>query len=294
MELLFHEPPNYTFLRAFSCTCWPNLRPYNNHKLAFLSTQCVFLGYSSLYKGYKCLDHSTGHIYISRDVMFDEHLFPFASAPSASTTPPSTTTFPDREHVAYSDHVRHYRLELLATDNLVDCCSLPLSGPRSSDGSTAPGMTLSPLGANPVAYVNNGMSATTDIPPAIAGTPASSVVLVGSHALTRPDSVPHPTTEVASVPPPAESSTPASASTAFLTPSLPVDDHVALSEPVAPLATMVTCLWNNITKPRVLTDGTILYNPTRWGFFAAPSSYRVALADDQWCVAMQSMFIALQ
>jgi hypothetical protein len=77
MELLFHESPNYTFLRVFGYECWPNLRPYNNHKLDFQSIQCVFLSYNSMHKSYKCLDRSTGRIYISRDVVFDEHLFSF-------------------------------------------------------------------------------------------------------------------------------------------------------------------------------------------------------------------------
>jgi histone deacetylase 1/2 len=76
-EHLLHVKPNYDALRVFGCACWPNLRPYNTRKLAFRSKRCVFLGYSPLHKGVKCLDISTGRIYISRDVVFDENVFPF-------------------------------------------------------------------------------------------------------------------------------------------------------------------------------------------------------------------------
>jgi hypothetical protein len=66
-------------LRVFGWACWPNLCPYNKRKLAFCSVWCVFIGYSPLHKGVKCLDINTGHRYISRDVFFDENVFPFAS-----------------------------------------------------------------------------------------------------------------------------------------------------------------------------------------------------------------------
>ena len=39
----------------------------------------MFLGYSTLHKGFRCLAPKEGRIYISRDVVFDEHVFPFAS-----------------------------------------------------------------------------------------------------------------------------------------------------------------------------------------------------------------------
>lgn len=78
LETLFQEKPNYTGLRTFGCSCWPNLRPFNTHKLQFRSKQCVFLGYSNLHKGFKCLDVSGGRIYISRDVVFDETVYPFS------------------------------------------------------------------------------------------------------------------------------------------------------------------------------------------------------------------------
>ena len=78
MVRLLHTKPDYTSLRVFGCACWPNLRPYNKRKLMFRSKQCAFLAYSAQHKGVKCLDISTGRVYISRDVVFDETKFPFA------------------------------------------------------------------------------------------------------------------------------------------------------------------------------------------------------------------------
>ena len=51
----------------------------NTHKLQFCSKKCVFIGYSNSHKGFKCLDPSDGRVYISRDVVFDETVFPFAT-----------------------------------------------------------------------------------------------------------------------------------------------------------------------------------------------------------------------
>ena len=76
-ERLFNKTPDYTALRVFGCACWPNLRPYNARKLSFRSKQCLFIGYSAMHKGVKCLDVQTGRVYISRDVVFDETIFPF-------------------------------------------------------------------------------------------------------------------------------------------------------------------------------------------------------------------------
>jgi histone deacetylase 1/2 len=70
--------PNYNMLKTFGCACWPLLCPYNARKLSFRSKECVFIGYSGHHKGYKCLDVATGRVYISRDVIFDESVFPFS------------------------------------------------------------------------------------------------------------------------------------------------------------------------------------------------------------------------
>jgi hypothetical protein len=41
LHKLLGATPNYSIFRVFGCACWPNLRPYNSHKLQFRSTQCV-------------------------------------------------------------------------------------------------------------------------------------------------------------------------------------------------------------------------------------------------------------
>ena len=76
-DCLFIRSPDYHFLRTFGCLCFPFLCPYNNHKLDFRSSPCVFLGYSSSHLGYRCFDIASEHIYISRHVRFHEHVFPF-------------------------------------------------------------------------------------------------------------------------------------------------------------------------------------------------------------------------
>jgi hypothetical protein len=77
LEHLFNQKSDYKSLRVFGCTCWPNLCLTIITNSNFHSQHYVFLGFSSFHKGFKCLDPKSGRVYISRDVTFDEIIFPF-------------------------------------------------------------------------------------------------------------------------------------------------------------------------------------------------------------------------
>ncbi|CAL2259750.1 unnamed protein product [Prunus armeniaca] len=74
---LYGSPPSYSSLRVFGCSCFPHLGSFVSDKLSSRSIECVFLGYSSQHKGYRCLDPTTGRVYISRHVVFNETIFPY-------------------------------------------------------------------------------------------------------------------------------------------------------------------------------------------------------------------------
>ncbi|KAK2373624.1 putative mitochondrial protein [Trifolium repens] len=94
--VLLNKHPDYKALKIFGCACFPFLRPYHSTKLAYRSQECVFfLGYSSTYKGYKCLS-SDGRVYVSKDVLFNEQRFPynqiFSKNKPVPTSPASTNS----------------------------------------------------------------------------------------------------------------------------------------------------------------------------------------------------------
>lgn len=79
LERLFEQKPDYNSLRTFGCAGWPHLRLYDTCKVEFRSNRCVFLGIGDMHKGFKCFGVSSGRVYVSRDVIFDENLYPFST-----------------------------------------------------------------------------------------------------------------------------------------------------------------------------------------------------------------------
>jgi hypothetical protein len=77
-ELLYQKPPSYDHFKVFGCLCYASTLSRNRKKIGPRAKPCMFLGYPFQQKGYKLFDLHSHSVFISRDVVFHESIFPFA------------------------------------------------------------------------------------------------------------------------------------------------------------------------------------------------------------------------
>jgi hypothetical protein len=332
IERLFGNKGDYSFLRIFGCACWPNLRPYNKRKLQFRSTQCAFLGYSGIHKGYKCLDISTGRVYISRDIVFDETVFPFASLHSnagallrAEINLLPLSLQPVNLH---DDGGPELRVDLDANpvDNIPAESLEQESGENSmprgdsgdfSDPSTDPGDYSSTY--NQVESLEHASAGSLEHDSSQRSLSQVRSSGAGADASAAPHAERHATASLpasaslagdASSPGACGSPVPLLAYTPHATGSGVVDStgssgsasspessttsaHIA---PVVPVERARTRLQSGISTPKIITDGRIKYDRVRFANLCStgePENICEALADPRWKAAMDEEYEAL-
>ncbi|XP_057454807.1 uncharacterized protein LOC130746255 [Lotus japonicus] len=81
-ELLYQEAVDLEMMKVFGSLCFANNLANNRSKLDPRARKSIFLGYKQGMKGYVLMDLISQEIFISRDVIFHEHVLPYKGSNS--------------------------------------------------------------------------------------------------------------------------------------------------------------------------------------------------------------------
>ena len=76
---MFGETPLYKNIRVFGCLAYAHNQRHGGDKFASRSKKCIFIGYPYGKKGWSLYDLDSGELFVSRDVVFKEHEFPYVN-----------------------------------------------------------------------------------------------------------------------------------------------------------------------------------------------------------------------
>ena len=93
-EKLLKKTPSYHHMKVFGCLAFASNPSKTGDKFQPRGVPCVFLGYPATQKGYKLLNLLTDLTFVSRDVVFHEHIFPFQHSSLQQYKTPLPAFFP--------------------------------------------------------------------------------------------------------------------------------------------------------------------------------------------------------
>ncbi|KAL0387483.1 UNVERIFIED_CONTAM: Retrovirus-related Pol polyprotein from transposon TNT 1-94 [Sesamum radiatum] len=109
-EVLYGRVASYDHMKTFGCLCFvSNTHPHKS-KFDKRAMKCIFLGYVLGQKGLKVYDLESHSVFTSRDVVFHENIFPYATLTSSPYTCPLPFTFEHDESDSQTDVILEHTL----------------------------------------------------------------------------------------------------------------------------------------------------------------------------------------
>ncbi|KAL0423503.1 UNVERIFIED_CONTAM: Retrovirus-related Pol polyprotein from transposon RE2 [Sesamum radiatum] len=138
-EVLYNRSVDYSMVRTFGCLAFAtNVLPQKS-KFTKRAYRCVFVGYAFGQKGYKLYDLDDKVLFVSRDVVFHEGIFPYKNTPDSSNEFPFPVAVRDEDST--SNQTTSVPIHDSAPINSVDSphhSSLHNFNPLPEDNSSVP------------------------------------------------------------------------------------------------------------------------------------------------------------
>lgn len=164
------------------------------------STQYIFLGYSSMQRGYKCLNPITNKIIIARPVIFDENVFPFKQINSTQPSPPSPK--PHMEPISIPPLLipAHFSIPHHHSTITSPSPDHPISASQHNPSMSLPARSQAPsqVPSQPCSPLPQACTSQQNLQPCMTSSPTVDVPATFDHASS---SDPHPITIAPSNPP---------------------------------------------------------------------------------------------